>query len=501
MPDVVLINTLQNNFQQGFFALGNSRKNQPLGLALTAAILEEGGFKVKIIDANLLRLSHQKVAREVAQDNPKMVVINTASLDRWECPLPTIKEPQQLATAIKQASPQVLLVAIGPHGTITPEWVLLKCPKIDVLVRGEPAITIREISKNLPLTNKKKRAILGISFVDNNKIINNPHRPYLENLDLLPIPAYHLLPMKKYGPMSDHFNGNKFTGEVSPFSIMITSRGCPGLCVFCFKKMYQDKKTFRSISSKKVVDEIELLLKNFGVKAIYIQDLNFCVDRKRVIDICRKIIQRKLKFSWGCETRFDNVDLELLKEMRKAGCCFINFGLESGSEKILFSSQKNIKVSVIEKAIADCRKAKIAVGCFKLLGLPEETRETFIETLKFMIKNMIDIPYPFPLNIPLPYPGTKLHQDAEKQFNQKISWEKTPTFAGKVGTDFFEKVTSGEIQRLAYQYKLKQEGKIKDKHYFKILFLEKMEKLKSFPNKLFTSKNKRSLSKMKIANP
>lgn len=498
MFDVVLVNTRQKNFQQGLFALGNSRKNQPLDLALTAAVLEKEGLNVKIIDANLLRFSHQKVAQQIARDKPKMVVVNTASLDRWECPLPTIKEPHRLAAAIKKIFPRVLLVAIGPHGTITPEWVLQKCPAIDIFVRGEPAITVQKIGKNLPLTNKIKRKILGISFVQNSKIINNPPRPYLFNLDLLPFPAYYLLPMKIYGPMNDHFNGKKFIGETLPFSIILTSRGCPGLCVFCFKKMYQDKKTFRSRSPKNVVDEIELLLKKYKVKAIYIQDLNFCVNQKRVIDISREIRRRKLKFSWGCETRFDNVNLELLRKMKKAGCCFINFGLESGSYKILSLCQKNIKINVIEKTIANCQKAKISVGCFKLLGLPGETKETFIKTLKFMIKNKIEIPYPFPLNLPLPYPGTKLHQEAERQFKRKVTWEEAPNFAGKVGTDFFEKVTPEEIQRLTHEYKLKQEGKRKGKHYFKILFLEKMGKLKSFPNKLFASKNKRFLSKRKI---
>ncbi|MCJ7792455.1 MAG: B12-binding domain-containing radical SAM protein [Candidatus Marinimicrobia bacterium] len=479
MSDVILVNTLQHDFQKGFYTLGNSRKNQPLDLALAAAVLAKEKLEVKIIDANLERFSHQKVARKVAQEKPKLVVINTASLDRWECPLPTIKEPRRLAAEIKKVFPQALLVVIGPHGTTTPDWLLQQCPQIDLLVRGEPEFTLQEISQNLPLTEKAKKKILGISYFQQGKIVHQPPRPYLEKLDTLPMPAYHLLPMKKYGPMSDHFGGDHFEGATHPFSIILTSRGCPGLCLFCYKNMYQDKKSFRFRSPKKVVDEIELLIKKFGVRAIYLQDLSFCIDPKRVLAICQEINQRKLKFTWGCEARFDSVNPQTLQAMKKAGCAFINFGLESGSEKILFLCQKNIPLKVIEKAVADCRQTQIAVGCFKLTGLPGETRKTFITTLEYMVKNKIFIPYPFPLSLPIPYPSTKLHQIAEKQFGQKITWENAPDCAGRVGTDFFKKVTLEEIQRLAYQYKLKQEGKKKNKHYFRLLALEKMAKFKS----------------------
>ena len=472
MIDIILVNTRQENFQQGIFNLGNSRKNQPLGLALVAAVLEKQNFKVKIIDANLLRLNHQQVATQIAREEPKMVIINTAALDRWECPLPDIKEPQRLSAAIKKKFPQALLVIIGPHGTVTPKWVLKKCPAIDILVRGEPEMIIANIAKNLASLPKNQKKILG------------PRKPYLNNLDQLPLPAYHLLPMRRYGPLSDHFNGPQFKGEIWPFSIILTSRGCPGHCLFCFKKMYQDKKPYRFRSPKKVVDEIELLIKKYGIKAIYIQDLSFCINHKRVMTICQEIGKRKLKFTWGCEARFDSVVPPLLQAMARAGCSFINFGLESGSEKIIFQCQKNIKISVIKKAITDCQKAKISIGCFKLLGLPGETRKTFIETLNFMIENKIAIPYPFPLNLPSPYPGTPLHQQAEKQFKTKINWNDVPKFAGRVGTDFFEKVTPEEIQRLAYKYKLKQEGKRKNKHYFRLL-------LKSLLKRIFASANKR----------
>ena len=125
--------------------------------------------------------------------------------------------------------------------------------------------------------------------------------------------------MKLYGPLGDHFNGPGLVGETNPFSIMLTSRGCPGQCIFCFKKMYQDKKTFRSRSPKNVADEIELLVKKHHVRAIYFQDLSFCIDQKRVVEICREIGQRGLKFSWGCEARFDTIGPEMLAAMKKAG--------------------------------------------------------------------------------------------------------------------------------------------------------------------------------------
>lgn len=475
----LLINTPQKNFQKGIFSLGNSRKNQPLDLALIAAVLEKENWQAKIVDGNLLQLSNEQIISEIIRLKPKIIILNTASLDRWECPLPTIEAPKLLAAAIKKAFPKTTIIAVGPHGTVTPDWVLEKCRQVDILVRGEPELTLQEITRRFPFTPKIKKKILGISFREGNQIIHNPPRPYLENLDLLPLPAYYLLPMKLYGPLGDHFDGPSFVGETSPFSIMLTSRGCPGQCTFCFKKMYQDKKTFRGRSPKNVVDEIELLVKKYHVRAIYFQDLSFCIDQKRVVEICREIGQRRLKFSWGCEARFDTVGSEMLAAMKKAGCAFINFGLESGSEKIIYQCLKNIPIKVAEKTIADCRRAKISAGCFKILALPGETRETFIETLQFMIRNQIPISYPFPIVLPLPYPGTMLHQQAEKQFHTQITWENAPDFAGKVDTDFLDKVSYWEIQKLAYEFKLKQEGRRKTRHYFKLWALKNFSTLKA----------------------
>ena len=476
MNNAVLVNTPQKNFKKGIFSLGNSRENQPLDLALIAAVLEKESWQVKIIDGNLLQLSEEQIVEEISHHKPKIVIINTASLDRWECPLPTIEAPKLLATAIKKAFPKTMIIAIGPHGTTSPEWLLQQCVAFDLLIRGEPELTIRQIARNFPLNSKKRRTILGISFAENGQIIHNPPRSYLENLDLLPLPAYHLLPMKLYGPLGDHFNGPRFVGETNPFSIMLTSRGCPGQCIFCFKKMYQDKKTFRSRSPKNVADEIELLVKKHHVRAIYFQDLSFCIDQKRVVEICREIGQRGLKFSWGCEARFDTIGPEMLAAMKKAGCAFINFGLESGSEKIIYLCLKNIPIKVAEKTIADCRRAKISVGCFKILSLPGETRETFIETLQFMVKNQISIPYPFPIVLPLPYPGTELQRQGERELKTTITWENAPDFAGRVGTDFLEKVGYWEIQKLAYEFKLKQDHKSKNRHYFKLWLLTFVKK-------------------------
>ena len=487
MIDIYLVNTPQNDFRQGNFSLGNSRKNQPLDLALIAAMLKKDKFSVQIQDANLLRISHQEIANQIASSKPKMVILNTASIDRWECPMPTVKEPAILSTLIKEKSPNITIVAVGPHGTVTPNWLLEHCPNIDIAVRGEPEITVNELAKNFPLTPEKLNKILGISYRAKDEVINNPDRPYLENLDLLPIPAYDLLPMDSYGPMSDHYNGSRFEGETMPFSIMVTSRGCPGRCTFCLRKMFQDKKTFRSRSPQKIVEEISLLVNNFGIKAIYFQDLSFCTDSKRVIEICELIFKNNLKFSWGCEARFDHISLPMLSKMKEAGCTFINFGLESGSEKVLNLCQKNIPMEVIVQAIAYCQKVGISAGCFKLLGLPGEDKESFIETLEFMVKNKIEIPYPFPANKPLPYPGTDLHQQAEAEFKRSIFWEEAPEFAGKVGTKFYEEVSPATIQRLAYAYKLRQEGRKKGKHYLRLLIQEKIGNLKSLLKRVFAS--------------
>jgi len=491
MIDILLINTRQIDFQRGLFAMGNSRKNQPLGLLLCATRLKDQSKKIKLIDANLRQLTHSETAKLAQKEKPNLIILNTAALDRWECPLPTIKEPATLVKELKKILPKVKIILIGPHITASPDWVFKKIPQADIFIKGEPELTIEEIGQNIPLDTKKIKTIKGICFRENKKLIHNPDRPYLNDLDKLPIPDYNLLSMKDYGPLSDHFNGPKLIGDDHPFSIMLSSRGCPGLCVFCFKKMYQDKKTYRFRSTESAIKEMALLSQKHGIKAIYFQDLSFCIVEKRVIELCQQIVKKKIKINWGCEARFDSINEKMIKTMKQAGCSFINFGFESGSQKVLNLSKKNISIETIEKAIAICQKHQVAVGCFKLLGLPGETKETFIDTLKFMIKNKINIPYPFPINLALPYPGTPLQTMAEKQFGIKVTYDNAPDFAGRIGTDFFEKISLKEIQLLTFKYKLKQEGRPKNKHYFKLLFLTSIEKLTCLPKTLVASFSKR----------
>lgn len=490
--DVCFVNTRQENFQKGFVSLGNSYKNQPLDLAYCAAILEKAGYKAAIIDANLERLTHGQTVEKIKAVSPKVVVVNTAALDRWECPLPTIGEPKKLINLIRQNLKEIFIAVIGPHGTVTPAWLLQKIPKIDILIRGEPEITLWE-TVDYFFQKRPKERILGISYRQNGKIKNNPSRPYLKNLDELPLPAYHLLPMAKYGPM-ENFLGENYQGPTRPFSIIVTGRGCPAQCIYCFKRMYQEDQPYRKRSAENVLAEIGLLIKKFKIKAIYFHDLNFCVDKKRVREICEGIIKKGLKFSWGSETRFDNVDLKLLVLMKKAGCEFINFGFESGSQEMLNRMKKNILLEQMRKTLKDCRKAKILVGCFKLLGLPGETIKTLRETLQFLLENDVPIPYPFPIIPPLPYPGTQLHTEGEREFKTKITWEKAPLFAGRVGTDFFAKNSFWNLRRITYEYKLKggqerQNWFFPNKHYLRLSLLSLWEKIgrKNFLNMGSTS--------------
>jgi radical SAM superfamily enzyme YgiQ (UPF0313 family) len=479
--DVFFINTPYKDFQKNLVSLGNSTKNQPLDLAYCAAVLEKNGFQVGILDANLFSLSFEEIVSEVWKVNPHIVVINTAAIDRWECPLPTVEETSKLASFVKKNLKNVVIILIGPHGTTSPEWTLKRIGAADLLIRGEPEITLLETTKVIfkrePIGN-----IAGLSYKENGRIKNNPDRPFIDNLNLLPFPAYHHLPMEKYGPM-ENFNGEGYQGEKWPFSIMITSRGCPASCIYCFKKMYQEKLPYRSRSAEKVVDEIELLLKKYKIKAIYFHDLNFCLDNKRVKKICDQILEKNLRFSWGCETRFDNVELTLLQSMKKAGCQFINFGLESGSQAVLDRAQKGTKIVQMEKAVADCHQAGILVGCFKLLGLPGETLKTFRSTLDFMLRNKISIPYLFPIVVPLPYPGTNLNCEAERQFKTSINWENAPLYAGRIGTDFFAKNSYYNLQRIVFGYKLKEKQRrsiffIPNKHYLRLTLLSIWEKLR-----------------------
>lgn len=415
--DCVLINPIQKlpyvDYHHNGLKIDN-RMTMPLCLAYCASILEKNKFSVKIIDANFLRIENKEVVNKL--DNPKTVVITTSPIDRWECPYINIIYPVELANLIKQKYPNTKIIFIGPHGSTQPDWVFSKSENIDAIIRGEPEFTLLElvkrISKNRPYEN-----VLGITLRDRKNVDRK-----LIDLNKLPSPAFHLLPLEEYKTKKG-------------WAYMLTSRGCIYKCTFCLKKMFGGDN-FRYHSIKKVVDEMELLERKYGFDKVYFLDLEFSINKERAKKICKEIIRRGLTIQWACNVRWNDLDDELLTLMKQANCIKVKPGIESCSEVILKNIQKGINKEIIAEGVKLCRKHEMPFDCYGMICMPGETMETLKESIEFQATHNLE----FGGGFCIPYPGTPLFEQAKQQTNNpNLTWDDLAAITGKVGTNILNK--------------------------------------------------------------
>ncbi|MCS7114305.1 MAG: radical SAM protein [Nitrososphaerota archaeon] len=380
----------------------------PLGLAYLTSVLEKAGYEVKVFDCPPLGLKHGELIKMLTEFSPDFVGIT--------CMTMMYPSAVQVATMVKENLPDTIVGVGGPHVTFYDEETLRECPSVDLVVRGEGEQTILEIAACIK-EKRKLSNVEGITLRENGKIIRTPERPLIQNLDALPYPAYHLFPMDSY-----RIYGNK----IMP---IITSRGCPFQCSFCVTSRMVGKK-FRARSPENVVDELEWLVKEHDADAVCFYDDTLTLDKKRIIEICNIIRKRKINVVWDCQTRVDQISLEVLEGMAKAGCQLVSFGVESGSNKVLGKIGKGTTVEQNKKAVMLAKKVGLLVAVSVIIGYPGETVETVNETLKFLWETKPDDVY---ICFATPYPGTKLRKMI-KDMGWEISndWSKydtlTPVF-------------------------------------------------------------------------
>jgi len=364
----------------------------PVSLATIAAVLENEGFEVKLDDCIVNEIDFLQLQQKLKQFKPDLVVINTAT--------PSIVTDLKVASLAKKANKNCLTVAFGIHVTALPEESLKMEPALDCVVRGEPEITLKDIA----LAIRKKRGlekIKGISYRKGKKIIHNPDRPPLENLDELPFPAWqhikincHLMPFKNV-----------------PFLLVATGRGCPYQCNFCADKTFYGRK-LRLRSPKKVVDEIEWIGKKFGVKDFLFWSESFTINRQFAKSVAEEIIRRRLKVYWVCNSRVDTVDYQLLKKFAQAGCWMIGYGIESGSQEILNKMKKGTTIKQAKKAVRDAHQAGLEVTGHCVIGYPGETKKEIEKTIKFAKNLGLDF---VQFYCAVPFPGSELFDLAKKE--------------------------------------------------------------------------------------
>ena len=375
----------------------------PIYLAYAVAVLEEQGVNVEFIDGVAEEHSTQAFVDAVKKIDPRIIFM--------ECSTPSINHDLFTAKKLKEELKDIFIVLIGPHPTYFHKEILTDNEFIDAIVRGEFEYTIRDLSLTL-LKEGELKEVKGVSYRDKNNIRVNDDRPLIQNLDDLPFPARDKV-------KSDSYREAVFTGKRC--TTIVSSRGCPYHCVFCLWPRTMYGRKFRARSAGNVVDEVEHVVEKYGVDEIYFDDDCFTLDKKRAMTICKEIQKRDIKINWMCQCRVDNVDEELLKEMKKAGCHYIKYGVESGSQRILDAMKKGITLEEARRAFAISRKFGIKTQAFFMLGLPWETDEHISKTIEFAKELNPDSAQ---FAVVIPHPGTELYDLCkEKRWLKFSSWE------------------------------------------------------------------------------
>lgn len=355
-------------------------KCPPLGIATIAAYLEENNYKVKIIDAFALDLNFDQIKQEIIKNKPGIVFTGSVSATHTSA-LKILEMAKEIDSSIKT-------VIGGPHPSNAPESCF---PQADCVAIHESEETARELCNHFIGGKNKIKNIKGIAYKENRNIIRTEKRPFIKDLDTLPMPAYHLLPMDAYKSYGWLDTGRRF-------SSMVTSRGCPFRCSFCASSK-NFEHWWRARSAEKVFGEIQLLYDKYDIKHIYFQDDEFCVNPFRVKEICKLIKESNMDLYWECLTRVVTVTDDMLKEMASAGCKSVLYGIEVGYEEGWKKIGKQITKELCIKAVRSAQKNGIIVKCTFILGFPWENKDEIKQTINFAKKLNPDIAF-FPLLVP-----------------------------------------------------------------------------------------------------
>jgi anaerobic magnesium-protoporphyrin IX monomethyl ester cyclase len=335
----------------------------PLGILYIAAVLEEAGVQVGAIDAAAEHLDVAGTVRRILAFRPDVLGITSTTVG--------FESATWLAEAAKAARPGLPIVLGGPHVTLLPDRAMER-PCFDVGVIDEGEATMLELVRHYAGDGPGLDDVPGTVRRVGGTLAFTPPRPLLKDLDTLPFPARHLLPPNLYRPIPIDEHG-------MPKYAMITSRGCPHRCVFCQKS----GSSYRSHSPGRIVDELEHVIRDYGVKDVAFVDSLFCLSHRRVNGICDEIVRRGVKVSWTCSSRVEVVDKPLLQAMKDAGCWRTRFGIESGSDRVLDFISKGITKETIRNAITWADEVGLKPKAFFILGHLPDTRETIEETIAF----------------------------------------------------------------------------------------------------------------------
>ncbi len=406
-----------------------------VSLAQMAALLHPV-YKLKVIDCNAERMGWPEFTKLLDKYQPKYYLTQltapTLENDMYGCFLAHARGAKT--------------IAFGTHITPIPVETMSPYPSLDFALVGEPDLTIRDLLDHLenkidqrspevkrifdrhdllykPSYNEdgtvNMHGIKGIAWRKDGEIILNFPRPFVADLDDMPIPMHELLPLQSY----------KMPLIKGPFTFIVTSRGCPAGCTYCIKHVSYQYST-RLRSPKLIMEEL-WYLKKLGLNNIHMYSDLFTVSRDQVMELCKLMIAEEINIHWTSNSRVDFVDEEMLMMMGKAGCRLISWGIESGNEQILKHAKKGAYPDKAERALRWAKKAGIMNWGYFIIGLPGETEATIRETIDFAKKLPLDIAL---FHVAAPYPGTPFFFEVVENnwFRPGTRWEQVDMDRGTV---------------------------------------------------------------------
>jgi radical SAM superfamily enzyme YgiQ (UPF0313 family) len=405
----------------------------PLGILYIASTLKQEGVEVSFLDQAAKGLTAKEAADWVIKENPDILGISTLTFSSLMAP--------KIAEEVKKRKLDIKIIFGNHHATFNARRILRKYPQVDMIVRGEGEQTCLDLVDNLR-KNKSVRDVSGITFRHNDKIVSNPDRSLIKDIDSLPFPDRSLLDMEYH---------NSIVGiNIAPqkFTSFITSRGCVFKCRFC-SCASMARNFWRPRSIKNILKEINLLVSE-GYEHLFFVDDNFTLNQKRVIKLCRMIRKEKINIKWVGEGRVDQCSYSMLREMKKAGCRLIYFGIESGSQNILNYYDKRTTPKQSALAVSKARKAGIdlIIGSF-IIGAPIETEKDIQQTFEIARRIDLDIPQ---INVLGVFPGSPLWAESVQKglLDEKKYWE-----TGVSPSEIYPNTVSfNEIKRMIREFYL-----------------------------------------------
>lgn len=381
----------------------------PLWLIYAAAYCEKAGYEICFLDAPAKQMNEEQSIAYVVQN------ASDASLFVYGTSTPSIKSDAAFASSIKRLLPGTFALLVGTHPSACPEETLGYSDLIDAVAIGEYDGVVLELA-NAIKAGTDIMQVRGLCFKGDAGFVRTPQMPAMRNLDEIPFASEFI---HKYLDPCDYF----FAAATYPSIQIFTGRGCPFRCNFCVYPQTMHGHAFRARSAVNVVDEFEYIAKNFPeVKEVVIEDDTFTANKKRVLEICSMLVERRLnkRLRWLCNARV-NLDLETMQAMKKAGCRLIIPGIESGSQEILDNIKKGTKVEQFYSYVANAKKAGLLIHACYMVGNCGETKETMLQTLELALKLNTDTAQFFPL---IPYPGTEAYDWAYRNGYIELDYEK-----------------------------------------------------------------------------